>query len=129
MNKKLYVGNLSYSTTEDELHRLFSEVGPVASVNLITDRMTGQSKGFGFVEMGTTEAAQQAIERLNNQQVNQRTITVREALPAGEGDQSYGGGNRGRSGGGGGYGGDRDRGGNRKGGSSRGGGGGGRRGY
>lgn len=134
MNKKLYVGNLSYSTTEDELHRLFSEVGPVASVNVITDRMTGQSKGFGFVEMESSEAAQQAIERLNNQQVNQRTITVSEARPPRERDQSFGGGNRGRSGGGGGYGGgdrdrggDRNRGGNRKGGFSRGGGGGGGR--
>ena len=128
MNKKLYVGNLSYSTTEDDLHRLFSEVGPDASVNVITDRMTGQSKGFGFVEMGTTEAAQQAIERLNNQQVNQRTITVSEARPPRERDQSSGGGNRGRSGGGD-RGGDRDRdrGGNRKGGYSRGGGGGGGR--
>ena len=128
MNKKLYVGNLSYSTTEDDLHRLFSEVGPVASVNVITDRMTGQSKGFGFVEMGTTEAAQQAIERLNNQQVNQRTITVSEARPPRERDQSYGGGNRGRSGDRD-RGGDRDRSGNRKGGYSRGGGGGGRRDY
>jgi RNA recognition motif-containing protein len=106
MNKKLYVGNLSYSTTEDDLHRLFAEVGPVVSVTLITDRMTGQSKGFGFVEMETTEAAQQAIERLNSQEVNQRTITVSEARPPRERDQSYGGG-RGRSGG------DRDRGGNR----------------
>jgi RNA recognition motif-containing protein len=120
MNKKLYVGNLSYSVTEDDLHRLFSEVGPVASVNLITDRMTGQSKGFGFVEMETVEAAQEAIERLNSQEVNQRTITVSEARPPREREQSFGGGRGGRGGGDR----DRDRGGNR-GGFSRGGGGGG----
>lgn len=81
MNKKLYVGNLSYATTEDELRRLFTEVGPVASVAVITDRMTGQSKGFGFVEMETPQAAQAAIERLNNSTVNQRALTVNEARP------------------------------------------------
>jgi len=113
MNKKLYVGNLSYATTEDELRTLFTEVGPVVSVTIVTDRMTGQSKGFGFVEMETTQAAQEAIERLNNHEVNQRQITVSEARPPRE--QSFGGG-------GGGRGGDRDRG---RGGPSRGGGGGG----
>jgi cold-inducible RNA-binding protein len=74
MNKKLYVGNLSYDTTEDELHKLFAEFGPVTSVALITDRQTGQSKGFGFVEMETDEAAQKAIERLNNSTVNDRVV-------------------------------------------------------
>jgi RNA recognition motif-containing protein len=113
MNKKLYVGNLSYSTTEDELRQLFAEVGPVVSANLVTDKMTGQSRGFGFVEMETTEAAQQAIERLNSYELNQRNITVSEARPPRE--QSFGGGGgRGRN----------DRGGgNRGGGPSRGGGG------
>jgi RNA recognition motif-containing protein len=57
MNKKLYVGNLSYSTTEDELRQLFAEVGPVVSANLVTDRMTGQSRGFGFVEMESQRSA------------------------------------------------------------------------
>jgi RNA recognition motif-containing protein len=97
MTKKLYVGNLSYATTEDDLHKLFTQVGPVTSVALITDRMTGQSKGFGFVEMESEKAAQEAIQRLNNQELNQRTITVSEARPPKE--RSYGGGG-GRSGGG-----------------------------
>ena len=81
MNKKLYVGNLSYATTEEDLRTMFAEVGPVASVALITDRMTGQSKGFGFVEMETSQAAQQAIERFNNSTIDQRKLTVNEARP------------------------------------------------
>lgn len=114
MNKKLYVGNLSYNTTENELRALFAEVGPVASVTLITDRMTGQSKGFGFVEMEDAESAQTAIERFNNYSMNNRNLTVNEAKPR---ESSFGGG----GGGGGGRG--NDRGGNRGGGgSSRGGG-------
>lgn len=116
MNKKLYVGNLSYATTEDDLRQLFTEVGPVASVTVITDRATGQSKGFGFVEMETTQAAQEAIERFNNYQLNQRNITVSEARPPRE--QSFGGGGGGRGRG------DREGG---RGGFSRGGGGGGGR--
>lgn len=114
MNNRLYVGNLNYNTTEDELRALFEAIGPVTSVSLITDRMTGRPKGFGFVEMETAEAAQEAIDRLNNTEINQRNITVSEARPPRE---SFGGGggrrddrNRG----------DRNRGG---GGSSRGGGG------
>lgn len=110
MNKKLYVGNLSYSTTEDDLQKLFAEVGTVTSVAVITDRMTGQSKGFGFVEMETTQAAQEAIERLNNHEINQRNITVSEARPPRE--QSSGGGGGGRSFGG-------NRGGSSRGGGSR----------
>jgi cold-inducible RNA-binding protein len=103
MNKKLHVGNLSYATTEAELQRLFTEVGPVVSVNLITDRQTGRSKGFGFVEMETEQAAQQAIERLNNYELNERSITVSEARPPKE-RSSFGRDDRrgGRSGGGGG---------------------------
>jgi RNA recognition motif-containing protein len=89
MNKKLHVGNLSYDTTEDQLRQLFAEVGPVVSVNMITDRSTGQSKGFGFVEMETGEAAQAAIERLNNHEINARSITVSEARPPR--DRSFGG--------------------------------------
>ena len=91
MNKKLYVGNLSYTTTEDELHRMFAEVGPVSSVSLITDRQTGQSKGFGFVEMETAEAAQKAIERYHQATLNERTLTVNEARPR---ETSSGGGGR-----------------------------------
>jgi cold-inducible RNA-binding protein len=110
MNKKLYVGNLSYATTEEELRALFAEIGPVASVTLITDRQTGQSKGFGFVEMETDQGAQQAIERLNNSSLNDRALTVNEARPreassGGGGRPGGGGGGRGgfsRSGGGGG---------------------------
>ncbi|MCX6050024.1 MAG: RNA-binding protein [Chloroflexi bacterium] len=81
MTKKLYVGNLNYATTEDQLHTLFSEIGPVASVALITDRDSGQSKGFGFVEMETEAAAQEAIQKLNNREVSGRNITVSEARP------------------------------------------------
>jgi len=99
MNKKLYVGNLSYETTEGELQKLFSEVGPVVSATVITDRDSGRSKGFGFVEMETEQAAKEAIERLNNHEINQRSITVNEARPPKE--RSFGGGgNRGGSGGG-----------------------------
>ena len=106
MTKKLYVGNLSYSTTEDEVRQLFAEIGPVASVSLITDRMTGQLKGFGFVEMENDQDADKAIERLNNTQLGQRNLTVNEARPRRESD--FGGGDR-----------RNDRGGNRGGGSSR----------
>jgi RNA recognition motif-containing protein len=121
MTKKLYVGNLSYGTTEDELRKLFSEVGPVVSATIITDRATGQSKGFGFVEMDSVKAAQDAIAKYNNYEMNRRNITVSEARPPREG----GGGGGYRSGGGGGYGGG-DRGG--YGGGDRGGYGGGGRG-
>jgi len=92
MNKKLYVGNLSYETTETELQKLFSEVGPVVSTTIITDKASGRSKGFGFVEMETEQAAQAAIERLNNHEVNQRSIIVNEARPPKE--RSFGGGGR-----------------------------------
>lgn len=100
MNKKLHVGNLSYATTEDELRQLFAEVGPVASVNVITDRSSGQSKGFAFVEMESAEDAQTAIERLNNHAMGERNITVAEARPPRE--RSYDGGRGGYQGGGGG---------------------------
>ena len=101
MAKKLYVGNLSYATTEDELRTLFSEVGTVASVAMITDRATGQPKGFSFVEMETEAAAQQAIQKLDGREVAGRTITVAEARPPRE--RSFGGGDdRGGYGGGGG---------------------------
>jgi RNA recognition motif-containing protein len=81
MTKKLYVGNLSYITTSGALSELFEAIGEVASVNLITDRMTGESKGFAFVEMGDHSAAQAAIDQLNGREVDGRAIKVAEARP------------------------------------------------
>ncbi len=81
MGKKLYVGNLPYSITEDEVRAMFAEVGTVTSVTLITDRATGQPKGFGFVEMETEQAAQEAITKLNGRELQQRTLNV--SLPPG----------------------------------------------
>lgn len=81
MNKKLYVGNLSYDATEDEIRELFATVGVVASVSLITDRKTGHPKGFGFVEMETTEAAEEAIRTLNGHMLHDRDLKVDEAKP------------------------------------------------
>ena len=96
MTKKLYVGNLSYGTTVEELKKLFSEVGPVVSATIIMDRATGQSKGFGFVEMDSVKAAQDAIAKYNNYEMNRRNITVSEARPPKEngGGGGYGGGSR-----------------------------------
>jgi RNA recognition motif-containing protein len=81
MNKKLYVGNLNYNTTEYKISELFAEVGEVASANLIIDRHTGQSKGFAFVQMANQSAAQEAIDQLNGREVNGREIKVAEARP------------------------------------------------
>lgn len=81
MAKKLYVGNLSYITTSDALSELFEAIGEVVSVSLITDRMTGQSKGFAFVEMADLEAAQAAIDQLNGRELDGRPIRVAEARP------------------------------------------------
>ena len=81
MNKRLYVGNLSNYTTEVALSDLFGEVGQVVSVDLITDRMTGRSKGFAFVEMAEETAAQQAIDQLHGKTVDGRDIKVAEARP------------------------------------------------
>jgi RNA recognition motif-containing protein len=92
MNKKLYVGNLSYDTTEAGLREFFEEVGTVTSVNVITDRETGRPRGFAFVEMESTEGAQAAIEELDNRELDGRTITVAEARPPRE--RSFGGGER-----------------------------------
>jgi RNA recognition motif-containing protein len=95
MAKKLYVGNLSYDTTEDALHQVFTEVGEVASVTIITDRMSGRSKGFGFVEMATEEAASEAISRLNGTTLDGREISVAEArAPRPRDDGPRGGGGR-----------------------------------
>ena len=81
MNKKLYVGNLSYQTTDVTLSDLFGAVGEVVSVSLITDRMTGRSRGFAFVEMAERSAAQQAIDQLNGKTVDGQDIKVAEAHP------------------------------------------------
>lgn len=81
MNKKLYVGSLSYETTEDTLKDLFSQVGTVESAVVIVDRISGRSKGFGFVEMSTEKEAEEAIKKLNGKELDGRTITVNEARP------------------------------------------------
>jgi RNA recognition motif-containing protein len=98
MEVKLYVGNLSYSTSEDDLRTLFTQAGNVASVAVIKDRDTGSSKGFGFVEMTTQAEAQSAITMFNNYQLGERPLTVNMAKPR---EERSGGGGGYRSGGGG----------------------------
>ena len=107
MSTKLYVGNLSYSTTENDLRDLFSQHGPVNEINLLMDRETGRPRGFGFVTMGTPEGAQAAIQALNGKDTGGRALTVNEARPREERPSfgGGGGGSRGGSGGGGGGGG------------------------
>ena len=80
----IYVGNLPYNLTDDDLRAAFSEFGEVASVNIIMDKMSGQSKGFGFVEMPDGSAAEEAIEALNESALNGRNIKVNQARPRGE---------------------------------------------
>ena len=102
MGKKLYVGNLSYDTSDSKLQEMFEEFGGVQSAQIIMDRETGRSKGFGFVEMGSEEEAKAAINGLNGKEIGGRVLTVNEARPR----EDRGGGGGGRSGGGrGGYGG------------------------
>jgi RNA recognition motif-containing protein len=104
VGNKLYVGSLPYSTTEQELSELFAAHGTVQSAKVISDRYTGQSRGFGFVEMSTDEEAQKAIAALNGSPLGGRTLVVNEARPQAKrpyGEGGPGGGNRG--------GGDRDR--------------------
>ncbi len=81
MNKKLYVGNLPYSATDEQLRSLFSQVGEISDVTIIVDRDTGRSKGFGFVEMVTEEQAEEAVKRFNGYSLNNRPLTVNEARP------------------------------------------------
>jgi RNA recognition motif-containing protein len=100
---KLYVGNLSYSTTDADLQRLFEGSGTVESATIITDRDTGRSKGFGFVEMATREEGEAAIKALNGTEIGGRSLTVNEARPREDrGGFGGGGGSRGGYGGGGG---------------------------
>ncbi len=102
---KLYVGNLSYSTSEDTLRRLFEAHGEVVSINLITDRDSGRPKGFGFVEMGSAEEAQAAKEAVNGTDVDGRALNVdiaKEQAPRAPRSGGYGGGGFGGGGGGGG---------------------------
>lgn len=116
MGKKIYVGNLAYGVSSSDLQQMFEPHGTVQSAQVIMDRDTGRSKGFGFVEMDTDHEAQAAIAALNGKEMDGRTLTVNEARPRED---------RGGGGGGGGYGG----GGGRSGGGRSGGGGGGRGGY
>ena len=127
MAKRIYVGGLPYSATEEDLENLFSSAGAVKEATIVTDRYTGQAKGFGFIEMESDTDADTAINTLNGTQMGGRTLTVNEAKPrepraggggggygggggggySGGGGGGYGGGGGGRSGGGGGRGGDR----------------------
>jgi len=124
MGKKLYVGNLSYNVDSSELETLFGQYGQFVSAQIINDRDTGRSKGFGFVEMASDSEADAAVAALNGQQHNGRALTVNEARPREERGGGGGGGGRGGFGGGGGRGG----GGGGRGGYGGGGGGGGGRG-
>ena len=107
MGKKLYVGNLPYSVTNDSLEQMFTEFGTVTSAQVIQDRETGRSKGFGFVEIQADDAAQRAIDAMNDKEIDGRRLTVNEAKPreAGGGGGGRGGYGGGGGGGGGGYGG------------------------
>ncbi|BBA32769.1 RNP-1 like RNA-binding protein [Methylocaldum marinum] len=98
MSKKLYVGNLSYSISSNDLEQIFAAHGAVSSANVITDRETGRSKGFGFVEMSNDQEAQAAITALHGKDVEGRSLTVNEARPreerSGGGRSGFGGGRR-----------------------------------
>jgi|SRR5438552_9183466 len=106
MGRKLYVGNLTYDVTDSALEQMFAAHGTVQSAQVIMDRDTGRSKGFGFVEMGSDQEAQAAIAAMNAKEVGGRALTVNEAKPkedrGGGGRGGYGGGGGGRGGGGGG---------------------------
>ncbi len=102
---KLYVGNLSFNTSTQDLEKMFGEIGTVESTNIIEDRETGRSRGFAFVEMSSKEEGQNAISALNGKEMDGRSLTVNEAKPrensgGNRGGGGYGGGNRGGYGGG-----------------------------
>ncbi len=100
MSVKLYVGNLTFNTTEQDLHEQFSRFGQVSSTSIITDRDTGRSRGFAFVELDSKESAQAAIEALNGKEMDGRTLTVNEAKPRGDNSNRGGfGGGRNSNGG------------------------------
>ena len=105
MGRKLYVGNLSYNTTDESLHQFFAQYGNVESAKVIMDRETGRSKGFAFVEMASDEEAQEAITKSDGQSFEGRNVKVSEARPPTNGGSGGGGGGRGGFGGGGGGGG------------------------
>lgn len=107
MAAKLFVGGLSWDTTEDTLRNHFAQVGPVASAQVITDKFTGKSRGFGFVEMSNPDDAQKAIQDLNGTQLDGRAIVVNEAKPMAPRENRGGGGGGYRGGGSGGFGGNR----------------------
>ncbi len=96
MAAKLYIGNLSYNATQTDLEEIFAQVGTVVSANIITDRVSGESRGFGFVEMTSNEEAQAAIQRFDGYDLKGRALKVNEARPQGErsGGRSGGGGRR-----------------------------------
>jgi RNA recognition motif-containing protein len=122
MGTKLYVGNLPFNTTENELQELFAQAGTVQEVMLMQDKFTGKSRGFAFVTMASDQDAQNAVAKMNGQTIEGRALTVNEARPRESRPPGGGGGGGGRGGGGGGYGG-----GGGGGGGYGGGGGGGRR--
>ena len=108
MSNKLYVGNLAFQTTSEELQQLFAQAGTVESASVVEDRMTGRSRGFAFVEMSSKEEATAAINQFNGKEISGRALTVNEAKPRENrsvGGRGFGGGNRGgygnRNGGGG----------------------------
>ena len=113
MSTKLYVGNISFNTSNQDLIELFSGAGTVTSANIIEDRETGRSRGFGFVEMSSSEEAQNAISEYNGKELDGRALKVNEAKPQNNDRGGFGGGGgrggRGGNGGGGGYGGGRNR--------------------
>lgn len=103
MAKKLYIGSLSYNVTDDQLKEFFAQAGNVESAQVVMDRFSGRSRGFGFVEMATEEEAQKAIDSLNGQELDGRAIVVSEARPMGDRPRRTGG----SGGSGGGFGGGR----------------------
>jgi RNA recognition motif-containing protein len=107
MGRRLYIGNLPYKATDEELRELFSQAGAVANVQVMRDAATGRARGFGFVEMATDDGAQKAVEQFHQYQMQGRALVVNEARPKGAGGEhsfGEGGGNRGGFGGGGGNG-------------------------